>query len=398
VLAYSTISQLGYMVAAIGIGAYVPALFHLITHAFFKALLFLGSGSVIHGVEHGFHHAHAHAGHGEHGAHDDHSHPIVRPDGVLDPNDAQDMRNMGGLLSRMPVTGWTFIIGGLALSGFPILTAGFWSKDEILASAWSGQNVWVFGTLAVAAFLTAFYTARQIGLTFLGRPRTEGAVHAPESVRSMTLPLVLIAPFAIALGWAGIPEHFPGIGGIVPNWLERFVEPYIAYQGFHAAHPEFNIVPLAVSLIVALGGLTVGLLVYGRGLAVGQIDPLRRLLGPVWVLFHRKYYVDEFYGATIIPFAKGLSRFLYWVDDLWVIDPIVDAFGTLGVWLSRAAAEIDSWIVDGTVNGLGRITDRMGRVVRQTQDGHVQVYLLVAVVTVTVWLLLKAMPLIFTLV
>ena len=394
VLAYSTISQLGYMVAAIGIGAYIPALFHLITHAFFKALLFLGSGSVIHGVEHGFHHAHAHGGHDAHG----HAHPVARPDGALDPNDPQDMRNMGGLLSRMPITGWTFIVGGLALSGFPILTAGFWSKDEILSSAWFGQNTLVFWTLAAAAFLTAFYTARQIGLTFLGKPRTEGAVHAPESVRSMTLPLALITPFAIALGWAGIPEHFPVIGGILPNWLEHFMEPYIEYQGFHAVHPEFSMVPLAVSLIVALGGLAVGLLVYGRGLAEGQIDPLRRLLGPLWVVFHRKYYVDELYAFTIIPFSTGLSKFLYWVDDLWVIDPIVDAFGTVAVWIAKAAAEVDRWVVDGTVNAIGRTADRMGRVIRNTQDGHVQVYLLVAVVTVTVWLLLKAMPLIFTLV
>jgi NADH-quinone oxidoreductase subunit L len=299
VLAYSTISQLGFMIAALGIGAYGPALFHLITHAFFKALLFLGSGSVIHGVEHGFHHAHAHGGHGnshdtadthahlEHGGHEEAAHghaPILipRPDGDLNPTDPQDMRNMGGLLGRMPITGWTFIIGGLALSGFPLLTAGFWSKDEILASAWYGQNTWVFWTLGVAAFLTAFYTARQIGLTFFGQPRSEGAVHAPESVGSMTWPLILITPFAVALGWAGIPEHFPGIGGIIPNWLEHYLEPYVEYQGFHVSHPSFDWMPLMVSLVVALGGLAVGFLVYGRGLREGQIDPLRKLLGPVW--------------------------------------------------------------------------------------------------------------------
>src|SRR5690606_31877982 len=130
-----------------------------------KALLFLGSGSVIHGVEHGFHHAHAHGNahaHDEHGGHDDHAHApalIARKDGALDPTDPQDMRIMGGLLGRMPITAWTFIIGGLALSGFPFITAGFWSKDEILAFAWYGQNTWVFWTLSAAAFLTAFYTA-----------------------------------------------------------------------------------------------------------------------------------------------------------------------------------------------------------------------------------------------
>jgi NADH-quinone oxidoreductase subunit L len=415
VLAYSTISQLGFMIAALGIGAYGPALFHLITHAFFKALLFLGSGSVIHGVEHGFHHAHAHGGHGnshdtadthahlEHGGHEEAAHghaPILipRPDGDLNPTDPQDMRNMGGLLGRMPITGWTFIIGGLALSGFPLLTAGFWSKDEILASAWYGQNTWVFWTLGVAAFLTAFYTARQIGLTFFGQPRSEGAVHAPESVGSMTWPLILITPFAVALGWAGIPEHFPGIGGIIPNWLEHYLEPYVEYQGFHVSHPSFDWMPLMVSLVVALGGLAVGFLVYGRGLREGQIDPLRKLLGPVWWLFHRKYFVDELYQYTVIPFSLGLSKFLYWVDDKWVIDPIVDGIGKLSVWFSKFLAEVDRVVVDGTVNGAGWLADRMGRLVRNTQDGHVQVYLLVAVVTVTVWLLLKAMPIILTLV
>jgi NADH-quinone oxidoreductase subunit L len=406
VLAYSTISQLGFMIAALGIGAYGPALFHLITHAFFKALLFLGSGSVIHGVEHGFHHAHAHAanGHDAHG-HDEHAADahandalVYRSDGVLNPNDPQDMRNMGGLLGRMPITGWTFIIGGLALSGFPLITSGFWSKDEILAFAWAGQRTTVFWTLAIAAFLTAFYTARQIGLTFFGSPRSEGAVHAPESVRSMTWPLILIAPFAIGLGWFGIPEHFPGLGGIVPNWLEHYLEPYVEYLGFHVAHPEFDMMPLMVSIAVALGGLLVGFLVYGRGLAVGQIDPLRRLLGPIWVLFHNKYYVDELYNNTIVAFTLGLSKFLYYFDDAWVIDPLINGIGRVSVWFSKFLAAFDRVVVDGAVGGVGWLADRMGRVLRLTQDGHVQVYLMVAVVTVAVWLLLKVMPVIMTLV
>ncbi len=149
VLAYSTISQLGFMIAALGIHAYVAAAFHLVTHAFFKALLFLGSGSVIHGMEHGVLHT------GEH-------------------VDAQDMFNMGGLRKKMPITFWTFLIGGLALSGFPVLTAGFWSKDEIFAEAFGNGHLAVFLVLALAAFLTAFYTMRQITLTFFGEPRTQG--------------------------------------------------------------------------------------------------------------------------------------------------------------------------------------------------------------------------------
>ncbi len=150
VLAYSTISQLGYMIAALGAGAYVAATFHLVTHAFFKALLFLGSGSVIHGMEHGVLHTGKHI-------------------------DAQDMFNMGGLRKKMPLTFWTFLIGGMALSGFPLVTAGFWSKDEILASTFGG-HMGVFLTLAIAAFLTAFYTMRQITLTFLGEARDRGGL------------------------------------------------------------------------------------------------------------------------------------------------------------------------------------------------------------------------------
>jgi NADH-quinone oxidoreductase subunit L len=214
----------------------------------------------------------------------------------------------------------------------------------------------------------------------------------------MTWPLILITPFAIALGWAGIPEHFPVIGGIVPNWLEHYLEPYVEYQGFHVSHPDFSMMPLLVSLGVALGGLALGFVIYGRGLREGQIDPLQRVLGPIWWLFHRKYYVDEIYKATIIPFPLGLSKFLYLFDDFWVIDPLINGIGKVTVWLSKTFAEIDRVVVDGTVNGAGRLADGLGRMLRNTQDGHVQVYLLVAVVTVTVWLLLKAMPMILTLV
>ncbi len=405
VLAYSTISQLGYMVAAIGIGAYVPALFHLITHAFFKALLFLGSGSVIHGVEHGLHHVHEHAHHpdpapgGEHGGKeghtpeesDSHAHTglvIQRKDGNLNLEDPQDMRNMGGLLSRMPRTGWTFIIGGLALSGFP-LTAGFWSKDEILGNAWGGGNTLVFGALVLSAFLTAFYTARQIGLTFLGKPRTEMASHAPESVPSMTWPLILISPFALLLGFIGTPWG---------NWIEGFMEPYIEYLEFHALHVEFSFIPMLVSIIVAVGGLAAGYYIYGQGLAEGQIDPLRNWLGPLWMVFHNKYWIDQFYQKTIVAFSHWLSKVLYWFDDVWVIDPIVDGIGQFGIWLSRFAAEFDRLVIDGMVNLAGWLSNRIGGILRNTQDGQVQVYLLLVVVSMTVWLLLKALPIFLKLV
>lgn len=402
VLAYSTVSQLGFMVAAIGMGAYTAALFHLITHAFFKGLLFLGSGSVIHGVEHGMHDAHAPAGADAHGggAHDAHHGPTLlqRRDGVLNPDDPQDMRNMGGLLRRMPITGWTFIIGAISLCGVPILTAGFWSKDEILASAWSGGHTIVFVTLALTALLTAFYTTRQVALTFFGKPRTEGAAHAPESSRSMTWPLILISPFALGIGWFGIPEAFPLAGPLVGGWLENFIEPHIEYMKVHVTHAAFSWLPLSVGVLVALGGILVGWLVYGRGYAYETVDPMRRALGPVWWLLHRKYYVDELYNMTIVPLARGISKFFYWFDDVWVIDPIVDLIGRIGLWISWLAATFDRIVIDGIVNAAGWVASRLGLLLRNTQDGQVQVYLLVLVISVTIWLLLKALPVILTLV
>ena len=404
VLAYSTISQLGYMVAAIGMGAYVAALFHLLTHAFFKALLFLGSGSVIHGVEHGYHHAHEHAhddhaeGHGEEADHHGGEHIVRRVDGVLDTGDAQDMRNMGGLLERMPRTGWTFIIGGLALSGFPLVTAGFWSKDEILAVAWDGNHQWVFWTLALAAFLTAFYTMRQIGLTFLGKARTEGASHAPESVASMTTPLILISFFAIAAGWVGIPASFPVLGGMVPNWIEQFLEPYIEYMHLHPHHLAFHFMPLAVSLIVALGGLGAGYLVYGKGLREGQTDPVARLLGPIWWMWHRKYWIDELYNGTIVLFTMWLSRFLALFDREWIVDWIVNGIGRLAMQFSELTSAFDRFVVDGFVDGVGWFSDQAGRIARLLQDGRVQTYLLFGMLILAVWLFLNVLPMILTLV
>src|SRR5512140_2248862 len=264
VLAYSTISQLGFMLAAVGIGAYVAAVFHLITHAFFKALLFLGSGSVIHGMEHGVLHT------GDH---------------KVDP---QDMFNMGGLRKKMPITFWTFLIGGFALSGFPLVTAGFWSKDEIFAEAFGHGHIFVFLTLAAAAFLTAFYTMRQITLTFLGEPRTAEAEHAQETGWTMTLPLVVLSVFAIGYGWVGIPEHFPGLGGLLPNWFHEFVGSTLAVLPEAA---PFNWIPLATSLVVALGGLLIGWLVY-RGVKTPEQDFLQI---PV---LKNKWYFDEIYSVV----------------------------------------------------------------------------------------------------
>ncbi len=373
VLAYSTISQLGYMIAALGIGAYVAAVFHLITHAFFKALLFLSSGSVIHGVEHGHHHAHQ----------EDHGHEEF---------DANDMLNMGGLLRRMPRTGWTFIIGALALTGiFP--WAGFWSKDEILADAWkgfvehghfgvgSGWAFFVWLLLTVAAFLTAFYTARQVFLTFTGKPRTEAARHAPESVGSMTWPLIILAFFATVLGLFGTPwanQYFALIGHDAEVMGHAM-----------ATHGEFNALVAGISLLVALAGWFFGWLIYGRQPLTRPVDPLEKPLGPVYTLLKNKYYIDELYDAVIIRPAIGLAKACYAFDDRIVIDPIVDSVGRFGRWLSEWLKKaVDNPIVDGAVNGVGRVTAAAGEFMRATQTGQVQNYLLVAAVTVVLLLFL----------
>jgi NADH-quinone oxidoreductase subunit L len=382
VLAYSTISQLGYMIAALGVGAYVAAVFHLITHAFFKALLFLGSGSVIHGVEHGHHHA-AHAGE---------SHPLPSGEGRGEGEfDANDMLNMGGLLRRMPRTGWTFIIGALALTGiFP--WAGFWSKDEILAEAWHGalhggefgvQHGWALAVwlmLTLAAFLTAFYTGRQIFLTFAGKPRTEAARHAPESVGSMTWPLVILAVFATFLGLFGTP------------WANKFFELVGAHAtivGESLPHGEFNLLIAAISTLVALGGWLIAWLIYGRRTLTERVDPLQKPLGSVYTLLKSKYYIDELYQVAIIRPVVRLSKACFDFDDKLVIDPIVDGVGRFGRWLSETLKKfVDNPIIDGAVNGVGRATTALGQTLREIQTGKIQNYLLVAAATVLLLLAL----------
>jgi len=369
VLAYSTISQLGYMFAALGIGAYVAAAFHLLMHAFFKALLFLGSGSVIHAMHHGHHEAHEHG----HGGEDEHF-------------DANDMRNMGGLLSKMPLTAWTFIIGGLSLSGFPLITAGFWSKDEILADAWHNGHVVVFWTLAIAAFVTAFYTGRQMFMTFFGKPRTDAARRAKESPSSMTVPLMVLAFFAFAGGWVGIPEDFPLVGGLLKNPFHQFMGAQAEALQVHAAALPFDPTPLLISVAMALGGLTVAWVLYGMR-PLGFEDPLQRALGPVWVVWNRKYWIDELYGATVLAFATWLAKVAYKFDDAWVIDPIVDGVGRFGRWLATTVRRfIDEQVIDRIVNGSAWVSNVLGEWFRQIQTGQVQNYLLAILLTVFVLL------------
>jgi len=351
VLAYSTISQLGFMIAALGTGAYVAAVFHLVTHAFFKALLFLGSGSVIHGMEHGVLHT---------GNHD------------VDP---QDMFNMGGLRNKMPITFWTFLIGGFALSGFPVLTAGFWSKDEIFAEAFGSGHLAVFVTLAVAAFLTAFYTMRQITLTFLGEARTKEAEHAHENRWTMTLPLVVLSVFAIGYGWVGIPEHFPVLGGLIPNWFHEFVGSTLAVMPTAA---PFSFIPLTTSLVVALGGLFFGWLAY-RNIQNAAQDKLQI------PALKNKWYFDETYDFLFIKPAIWFSEVFVssWMDK-GAIDGFLHLFGKITIDVGSSIRNyfdlpvINRFFGDGTAH----VTQWVAKKLRPIQSGRIQQYMLVSLVVI----------------
>jgi len=351
VLAYSTISQLGFMIAALGVHAYVAAAFHLVTHAFFKALLFLDSGSVIHGMEHGVLHT------GEH-------------------VDAQDMFNMGGLRKKMPITFWTFLIGGMALSGFPVLTAGFWSKDAIFAEAFGSGHLLVFIVLALAAFLTAFYTMRQITLTFFGEGRTKAAEHASETTWTMTLPLVVLAVFAVGVGWVCMPAWFTG--GLVPDWFHEFV------GGTLSQVPEavaFNWIPVATSLVVALGGLLCGWLAYRKVTAPAE----DRLQIP---LLKNKYYFDEIYAFLFVRPAIWIAeKFTSLYMDQVVIDGILHSLARFSLFLGHAFRNyfdkpvINEFIADGT----GKAIKASGSGLRKIQAGRIQYYMVVSIVILVVF-------------
>ena len=351
VLAYSTISQLGYMIAALGVGAYTAAAFHLATHAFFKALLFLGAGSVIHGMEHG----RLHTG---------------------ETNDPQDMRNMGGLRKKMPITFWTFLAGGLALSGFPLITAGFWSKDEILSGSFNGGHMIVFIALAVAAFLTAFYTARQITLVFLGEPRSDSAAHAHESKPVMTVPLIVLAFFAITAGWVGIPKTFPGLGQLSSAWFQTFVGSMLPVEVAEA----HSLVPLLTSLLVSLGGLLTGWLVYRKVRSPEKVDPLQRALGPVFALWRNKYWVDELYQIVFIRPAEWVSETLvYRIIDKTLIDGVLHGIARAGIWIGKGFRfGFDLPVINGAGDGLARGTGGLGALLKKVQTGRVQQYMAIA--------------------
>ena len=360
VLAYSTISQLGFMIAAVGLGAYVAGMFHLVTHAFFKALLFLSSGSVIHGMEHGHHHSNGalRMANGE-------SHHEAE----FDP---QDMRLMGGLRDKMNWTFWVYIVGALALAGI-VPFAGFWSKDEILADAfhvgfsegeWQGIAVYVL--LIVAALFTAFYMGRQVFMVFFGVGRSDAAKHASESGRVILVPLVILAGLSVAGGLLNLPA-----GHTLTKWLEHTSDLY------HSG--EFNFLVAGISTLVALLGIAISAAIYYRQpMAAGQADPLHRM-GSVFVALNRKWWVDELYDLLFVRPYLWLSRFLAdAVDGRFLHDFFHDRILTAGFnsGATITAEGIDLGFIDRLANGLAEFTKGIAARFRRVQTGYVRNYAL----------------------
>ena len=349
VLAYSTISQLGYMFLATGVGAYGAAVFHLMTHAFFKACLFLGSGSVIHALG------------GE-----------------------QDMRKMGGLRHAMPYTFWTYAIAVLAIAGAP-LTAGFFSKDEILWQVFSSphgsSNLWVLGV--VGAGLTAFYMFRQFFLVFFGECRADShaKAHLHESPKVMTIPLVLLAIGSIAAGWIGLPAFLGG--SRFAAWLEP------VFGQHHEAHASATLEEILMVLsvaVAALGLYLAYLLYYSRRLAPERFSSLAG--GLLYRLSYNKYYIDELYHFFFVRGTLLLSRIGAWIDQ-HIIDFIVDGSAKTTTFISWFNGLFDNYVVDWLVNAVANVTFWAGNKFRRVQTGSINGYLYVVLGAVLLVIIMK---------
>jgi NADH-quinone oxidoreductase subunit L len=339
VLAYSTISQLGYMFLAVGTGAYASGIFHLVTHAFFKALLFLGAGSVIYAMHKAYHATHSHA-------------------------DAQDMRNMGGLKQHLPVTFWLMLIATLAISGIPPFS-GFFSKDEILAAAFgrAAENpiFYLFYSMGVvAALLTAFYMARMMVMTFLGPNRTgeRERAHLHDAPVVMTGPLIVLGVLSAIGGLVNLPPYLGG--GALEHWLEPVTAP--AAQLFHLEMPHgmTELLLIVAAVLVGAAGLAAGYrATIGRSTLPAAESPPDTGFARV---LNRKYYVDEIYDFIFVRPLVWLSRLVLWKG-------------------------VDQTVVDGAaVNGSARISRGLGWAGSKLQTGQVGVYVVLFLVG-ALWIL-----------
>jgi NADH-quinone oxidoreductase subunit L len=333
VLAYSTVSQLGFMFLALGVGAFWVGIFHVYTHAFFKALLFLGSGAVIHAM-----------------------------------HEEQNIRKMGGLQKYMPKTYITFLIGAIAIAGIPPL-AGFFSKDEILAYAFHNGSLWLWFFATLTAGLTAFYMFRLVSLTFWGNPRFkeqgDHAVHPHEAPATMTVPLIVLALLSIVGGWVGIPKALGG--GLA---IKEFLEPVFSRANMIMAIPDHGVhavdyALILISVVVALIGIVLARAWYLKRPEIP--DRLAQRYSGLYKVLSNKYYVDEIYDAALVnPTVKG-SRSLLWRG-------------------------FDVGIIDGIVNGIAKLVVSVSRVVRLVQVGVVQAYAVTfvfGIVFILAWLLFR---------
>jgi NADH-quinone oxidoreductase subunit L len=365
ILAYSTVSQLGYMMMGLGTGGVAVGMFHLITHAFFKALLFMGAGSVIHGC-----------------------------------HEEQDIRRMGGVRKYMPITFATYAIGMLALAGFPILFSGFWSKDEILHAAhgWPVSHV-PFYLGIVGALLTAFYMTRQVALVFLGKNRSSRreeahshsakadgkkslSSHSPsephESPFTMTVPLMILAAFAILLGFLGTPAW---------PWFQSFLTGEHEAVGFTSDVVSL----LVVSSVIVFLGLGLGWWFYGRKplAKADQPDALEKLRPDLYKVLENKYWIDELYEHSIIAFNAWWSKVCDFLDT-WIWGGAVQLVSYLVVGLSWVNRVCDEYVVNlGFDEGCRRVS-LGGRIMSRLQNGRIQNYLRVigiALVVLAIWLI-----------
>jgi len=330
ILAYSTVSQLGYMMAGLGMGGVAVGMFHLITHAFFKALLFMGAGSVIHGC-----------------------------------HEEQDIRKMGGLKSAMPATFLTYSIGMLALSGFPLLFSSFWSKDGILEAAQHySLSKTPFYMLVFGALLTAFYMTRQVSYVFFGSYRGHG--HAHESPKVMTVPLAILAFFAIALGALGTPAW---------PWFRSFLENKSAEFGFAGFNEPGLLALMATSTVVVFLGLGLGWLLYGnKSPQAEQPDVLEKAAPLPWAWLRDRLYVDEFYDETFIAFYAWWARVADWLDRRLWGGVVALVASTFGLW-AQVNRFLDANVVDGAFDKSCEEMSIGGGLLARLQSGRVQTYL-----------------------
>lgn len=330
ILAYSTVSQLGFMMLALGVGSVGAAMMHLIAHAFFKALLFLGAGSVIHGV-----------------------------------HEEQDIRKMGGLSRHMPLTFLTYAIGMLALAGFPLFFSGFWSKDAILhaAHAWSVSQI-PFYMAVCAAFLTAFYMTRQMFYVFFGSYR--GHAHPHESPGVMTIPLTILAAAAVLFSIPSTPAW---------PWFEEFLKGEHAGFDIHALTEPGFIHIAGISFVIVTLGLGLGYLIYGRrARSATEPDPLQSAIAPLYKALENRLYVDEIYNATLVRGLAVLGGISAWIDRR-ILNAAVNGAAGISILLSYLSDRIDRFLLNFGFDNSCNALREYGGGIASCEGGRVQGYL-----------------------